>query len=295
MQFSEAWLRSMVDPALSTDDLAHLLTMSGLEVEECVPVAPPFAGVVVGEVLSAEKHPNADRLKVCDVDAGDGQRVRVVCGAPNVAVGMKVPFARIGATLPPQDGKAVEIRRAAMRGVESEGMLCSARELGLSDDHSGLLALPADAKPGSSVRDVLGLDDRILTIKLTPNRADCLSVLGIARDVAALTHAPLRFERPQPVKAVIEAVHAVGISDPAGCGRFTGRVIRDVDAKAPTPEWMKRRLERAGQRSISALVDVTNYVMLELGRPLHVYDLEKLQGPDRRAFRPQRRAPEAAQ
>ncbi len=269
----------MVDPALSTEELSHLLTMSGLEVEECVAVAPAFSGVVVGTVLSAEKHPNADRLKVCEVDAGDGQRARVVCGAPNVTVGMKAPFARIGATLPPQDGKTIEIRRAAMRGVESEGMLCSARELGLSDDHSGLLALPVGAKPGTNVRDVLGLDDRIFTIKLTPNRADCLSVLGIAREVAALTQAPLRFDQRAPIKAVVDDVHAVGISDPAGCGRFTGRIIRDVDARAPTPDWMKQRLERAGQRSISALVDVTNYVMLELGRPLHVYDLGKLRGP----------------
>jgi phenylalanyl-tRNA synthetase beta chain len=279
MQFSEAWLRSMVDPALGTEALAHLLTMSGLEVEDCVAVAPPFTGVVVAEVLSAEQHPNADRLRVCEVDAGGTERLRVVCGAPNVAAGMKVPFARIGAVLPPQDGKPVAIGRATMRGVASEGMLCSARELGLSEDHSGLLSLPADARPGSDVRAVLGLDDRVFTIKLTPNRADCLGMLGIAREVAALTNAPLRMERPTPVTAVIDDVHAVGISDPAGCGRFTGRVLRDVDAGAPTPDWMKHRLERAGQRSISALVDVTNYVMLELGRPLHVYDLEKLRGP----------------
>ena len=278
MQFSEEWLRAMVNPSLGTDELAHLLTMSGLEVEECVPAAPAFSGVVVGEIVAAQPHPNADRLKVCEVDAG-GERLKVVCGAPNVTVGMKAPFARIGAVLPPQDGKPLEIRRATMRGVESEGMLCSARELGLSDDHSGLLVLPAAAKIGSNVREVLTLDDRIFTIKLTPNRADCLSVLGIAREVSALTGSPLRVVAPPAVKAASADVHPVRITDPAGCGRFTGRVIRGVDAKATTPDWMKRRLERAGQRSISALVDVTNYVMLELGRPLHVYDLDKLRGP----------------
>jgi phenylalanyl-tRNA synthetase beta chain len=278
MQFSEEWLRSMVDPSLGTDELAHLLTMSGLEVEECVQAAPAFSGVVVGEVVAAQPHPNADRLKVCEVDAGS-ERLKVVCGAPNVKVGMKAPFARVGAVLPPQDGKPLEIRRATMRGVESEGMLCSARELGLSDDHSGLLVLPPEAKPGTDVRDMLALDDRIFTIKLTPNRADCLSVLGIAREVAALTGSPLCAPAPSAVQAVTPDVHPVRITDSAGCGRFTGRVIRGVNAQAPTPDWMKRRLERAGQRSISALVDVTNYVMLELGRPLHVYDLDKLRGP----------------
>lgn len=278
MQFSEEWLRSMVDPSLGTDELAHLLTMSGLEVEECVPAGPTFSGVVAGEVVAAQPHPNADRLKVCEVNAG-GERVQVVCGAPNVVIGMKVPFARIGAVLPPQDGKPLEIRRATMRGVESEGMLCSARELGLSDDHSGLLVLPPETQPGTDVRDVLALDDRIFTIKLTPNRADCLSVLGIAREVAALTGCPLNAPTPPAVKATTADVHPVRITDSAGCGRFAGRVIRGVNAKASTPDWMRRRLERAGQRSISALVDVTNYVMLELGRPLHVYDLDKLRGP----------------
>ena len=278
MQFSEEWLRSMVDPSIGTDELAHLLTMSGLEVEECVPAGPGFSGVVVGEIVAAQPHPNADRLKVCEVNAG-GEHLKVVCGAPNVVVGMKAPFARIGAVLPPQDGKPLEIRRATMRGVESEGMLCSARELGLSDDHSGLLVLPPEAKVGSDVRGVLALDDHIFTIKLTPNRADCLSVLGIAREVAALTGSALRVAAPPAVKAAIADVHTVRITDADGCGRFAGRVIRGVDAKAPTPDWMKRRLERAGQRSISALVDVTNYVMLELGRPLHVYDLDKLRGP----------------
>ena len=274
MQFSERWLRSFVDPPIGSEELARLLTMSGVEVEANRPVAPPFSGVVVGEVLSVRKHPNADRLTACSVDAGTGTPVPVVCGAPNVAVGMKAPLALVGATLP----GGLAIKAASMRGVESRGMLCSARELGLSDDHSGLLALPADAQSGRDVREVLALDDHIFTLKLTPNRADCLSVLGVAREVAALTRAKLQVLEVRPVPAASDAKFPVKISDPHGCGRFTGRVIRNVDATAPTPAWMKERLERAGQRSISVLVDVTNYVMLELGRPLHVYDLDKLAG-----------------
>jgi phenylalanyl-tRNA synthetase beta chain len=224
-----------------------------------------------------QKHPNADRLRICSVDAGTGELLSVVCGAPNVAVGMRAPVALIGARLP-GTGEAVEIRAATMRGVESRGMLCSARELGLSDDHSGLLALGAEAAIGRNIRDVLALDDHLFTLKLTPNRADCLSMLGIAREVAALTGAPLRPVDIRAVPAASDAAFPVAISDPLGCGRFSGRVIRNVDAAAPTPEWMKERLQRAGQRPISALVDVTNYVMLELGRPLHVYDLDKLTG-----------------
>lgn len=279
MQFSERWLRELVDPKLDIDDLTHLLTMSGLEVESCEPVAPAFSGVVVAAVVEVAQHPNADRLRVCRVDAGTGELLQVVCGAPNVRAGMRAPLAMVGATLPedPSTGP-VHIRQATMRGVQSNGMLCSASELRLSDDHSGLLELPADATIGRDVREALDLDDHVLVIKLTPNRADCLSVLGIAREVAALTGAPLR----APVIPAIAPVHGdtfpVRISDPDGCGRFTGRVIRNVDANRPSPEWMRRRLERAGQRSISALVDVTNYVMLELGRPLHVYDRDKLSG-----------------
>jgi len=274
MQFSERWLRSFVDPPLRSDELAHLLTMSGVEVETCRPVAPPFSRVVVGQVLSVRKHPNADRLTVCGVDLGAGEPLSIVCGAPNVAVGMKAPVALVGAQLP----EGLAVKAVSMRGVESRGMLCSARELGLSDDHSGLLALPGDAPLGRDVRELLALDDRIFTLKLTPNRADCLSVLGVAREVAALTRARLQTPEIRPVPAAIDARFPVKISDPRGCGRFAGRVIRNVNASAATPAWMKERLERAGQRQISALVDVTNYVMLELGRPLHVYDLDKLAG-----------------
>src|SRR5580765_152452 len=279
MQFSEHWLRSFVDPPLGSDDLARLLTMSGVEVEDCRPVAPPFSGVVVGQVRSVQRHPNADRLTVCSVDTGSGARRSVDCEAPNVAEGMKVPVALVGARLPgASPTEPTVIKAAPVRGVESRGMLCSARELGLSDDHSGLLALPADAPLGHDVREVLALDDRVFTLKLTPNRADCLSVLGVAREVSALTRAKLKPLEIRPVPAAIDTKFPVRISDPRGCGRFTGRVIRNVAAAAPTPTWMKERLERAGQRSISALVDVTNYVMLELGRPLHVYDLDKLAG-----------------
>jgi phenylalanyl-tRNA synthetase beta chain len=261
----ESWLRSFCNPRLSGQALADKLTMAGLEVEAYQPVAGGLtAPVVVGEVLSVEKHPNADRLTVCRVNTGK-QTVQVVCGAPNVRAGMKAPLAQIGSK--------------PLRGVDSHGMLASAKELGLSDDHSGLLELPADAKPGADARKLLGLDDHVLTLKLTPNRADCLSVLGVAREVSALTGTKLTVEKTKAVPPKSKATHPVRISAPEGCGRFTGRVITGVDASRETPLWMKRRLEAAGQRSISALVDVTNYVMLELGRPLHVYDLDKLRGP----------------
>jgi phenylalanyl-tRNA synthetase beta chain len=272
MNVPESWLRHLVNPSLATDELAHLLTMSGLEVESCAPLAPPFDGVVAVRVIEVARHPDADKLSVCKVDAG-GQTLSIVCGAPNVRSGMLAPLAKIGARLAGR-----EIKLATMRGVQSQGMLCSARELGLSDDHSGLLELPAGSAPGADVRELLALDDHVFTIKLTPNRADCLSILGVAREVAALTRSKMRAPDTTPVPSRSDARHPVKISAPEGCGRFTGRVIRGVDATAATPDWMRQRLERAGQRSISALVDVTNYVMLELGRPLHVYDLDKLNG-----------------
>jgi len=210
---------------------------------------------------------------VCKVDAGHGP-VQVVCGAPNARAGMKAPLARVGAGLP----GGLQIGQARVRGVESHGMLCSARELGLSEDHAGLLELAADALPGTDIRQLLELDERIFDIKLTPNRADCLSVVGVAREVAALTRAPLRAPRYTPVAARIAETLPVRIEAPDLCGRFTGRVVRGVDARAVTPAWMARRLERAGQRPISALVDISNYVMLELGRPSHIFDLDKVSG-----------------
>lgn len=279
MQFSEHWLRTLVDPKMSSEELAHLLTMSGLEVESREPVAPLFSGVVVAQVLSVARHPNADRLSVCEVNAGAGPILRIVCGAPNVVAGMKVPCARIGAQLPGETSdKPFLIKAAKMRGEESQGKLCSARELGLSEDHGGLLALDPAAQVGRDVREVMDLDDCIFNLKLTPNRADCLSVLGVAREVAALTGASLKAPDIGAVAATGDAQRPLSSIDARGCGRFTGRVIQNVDAKAKTPDWMRTRLLRAGQRSISALVDVTNYIMLELGRPLHVYDLDKLTG-----------------
>ncbi|MBI3149186.1 MAG: phenylalanine--tRNA ligase subunit beta [Betaproteobacteria bacterium] len=273
MQFSEQWLRTLVDPPLDTPALAHALTMAGLEVETVRPVAGAFAGVVVARILEVAPHPNADRLRVCRVEVGTGEALQIVCGAPNAAAGLLVPCATLGAQLP-----GLTIGKVAMRGVESFGMLCSARELGISEDASGLLVLPAETPVGKDLRDALGLDDQILTIKLTPNRADCLGVRGIAREVAAITQTPWTPIAIAAAAVADEARQPVRLTDPLACARFAGRVIRGVNPRAPTPEWMKRRLERSGQRSISALVDVTNYVMLELNRPLHAYDYAKLQG-----------------
>jgi phenylalanyl-tRNA synthetase beta chain len=274
MQFPESWLRSFVNPDIDSDALAHRLTMAGLEVEDAVTVAPPFDGVVVAHITAIEPHPNADKLRVCRVDDGSGTPLQIVCGAPNAAAGIKVPLARVGATLP----GGMTIGAVTMRGVESAGMLCSARELGMSDDHSGLLVLDADAVVGQSVRQALDLDDVVYTIKLTPNRADCLSIRGVAREVAALTGAPLRLEQVAAVPAEIDDRLPVDVRAPDLCGRFAGRVVRGVNARAQTPDWMRARLERAGQRCVSALVDISNYVMLELGRPTHVFDLDRIHG-----------------
>ncbi len=279
MQFSENWLRTMVNPTMSSADLSHLLTMSGLEVEEVEPVAPPFSKVVVGHVLELAKHPNADRLNVCQVDVGSGANLTIVCGAPNVRTGMKVVCALAGAILPPgDDGKPFEIKVGLLRGVESQGMLCSARELKLSEDHAGLIDLPADAPVGQDIRDYFLLDDLKFTIKLTPNKADCLSVLGVAREVSALTGTPLTMPSFTTVTVNSDDRLPVKISAPDLCGRFSGRIIRGLNARAATPDWMTQRLERSGQRPISALVDISNYVMLELGRPSHVFDLAKIHG-----------------
>ncbi|MFN8908274.1 MAG: phenylalanine--tRNA ligase subunit beta [Betaproteobacteria bacterium] len=280
MQFGERWLRALVDTDLPLEELAHRLTMVGLEVEEILPVAPPLDGVVVGRVLSVAPHPQADRLKVCSVDAGQRAPLSIVCGAPNVSAGMMAPVALVGARLPPGDnGAPLLITQALVRGVASQGMLCSARELGLSADHGGLLVLDAALPVGVPLTEALGLDDRVVVLKLTPNRADCLCLVGVAREAAAICGVSPRLPVVAPVPAALEDTHPVRISAPEGCGRFTGRVIRSVNPDAPTPAWMRERLERAGRRSISALVDVTNYVMLELGRPLHVYDLDRLSGP----------------
>jgi phenylalanyl-tRNA synthetase beta chain len=281
MRIPASWLRSFAESALSDAELADRLTMAGLEVEEAHAAAPPFSGVVAALVKSVAKHPQADRLTVCRVDAGSagGTDLQIVCGAPNVAAGMRVPCALVGAVLPPgADGKPFTIQRAKMRGVESHGMLCSARELGLSEDHAGLLALEGEPAPGTDIRRVLDLDDTVFTIKLTPNRADALSVLGVAREVAALSGAPLVEPTFAPVAPRIADTLPVAVEAPDLCGRFSGRLVRAVNARAETPAWMKRRLERAGQRPISALVDISNYVMLELGRPSHIFDADKIAG-----------------
>lgn len=274
MKFSESWLRTFVDPKLSGEALSHLLTMAGLEVEEEETVAPEFNDVVVAQVLEVNKHPDADRLNVCRVDIGDGATKQIVCGAPNVAVGLKVPCALVGAELP---GNFI-IKLAKVRGIESSGMLCSAKELGIAEDASGLLILPSDAPVGSSIRDYLDLDDRLLTLKLTPNRADCLSLTGIAREVAALTGEKATYVKVPAVAVSIPDTREIILDAQEACPRYCGRIISGVDARAPTPEWMKRRIERSGIRSISALVDITNYVMLELGQPLHAFDNTKLSG-----------------
>ena len=279
MQFPESWLREFCNPPITTEQLADTLTMAGLEVEELKPVAPPFSKVVVGEIKEAVQHPNADRLRVCQVDVGQGDLLNIVCGAPNARVGIKVPVALVGAELPAgDDGQPFLIKVGKLRGVESQGMLCSARELKLSTDHAGLLELDGAALLGQDIRLHLSLDDTMFTLKLTPNLAHCLSVYGVAREVAALTGAPLQ----EPVFGATELGSTdklpVKVSAPDLCGRFSGRVIRHVNTKASTPQWMVDRLARCGQRCVTALVDISNYVMFEFGRPSHVFDLDKIHG-----------------
>ncbi len=283
MQFPESWLREFCNPPLDTQELADLLTMSGMEVEDLRPVAPPFNGVVVAEIISADQHPQADRLRVCMVDAGpyspDGP-LQIVCGAPNARVGIRVPLATVGAELPPAadsaEGKPFKIGVGKLRGVQSFGMLCSAKELRVADDHGGLMELPSDAPLGVDVREWLALDDTIFTLKLTPNLAHGLSVLGVAREVAALTGAPLLMPRIAPVAPAHDQRLPVQVQAADLCGRFSGRVMRGVDTRARTPAWMVERLARCGQRSVTALVDISNYVMFELGQPTHIFDLDRI-------------------
>lgn len=274
MLFTEEWLRQYVNPQLDTNALADALTMHGLEVEDVTTVAPPFTGVVVAKVLTCRDHENSDHLHVCEVDAGTGEVLQIVCGAPNVRAGIKVACAMIGARLPGD----FAIKKSKLRGVVSMGMLCSQRELGITEDHNGIWILPDDAPVGEDIRKYAKLDDARIELKLTPNRGDALSLIGVARDLHAVTGAPLTLPEMKPVAPTCECKLAVDVEASDLCGRFSGRVIRGLNAKAPTPDWMKTRLERAGQRSISALVDISNYVMLELGRPTHFYDLDKIEG-----------------
>ena len=283
MQFPESWLREFCNPPITTDALAELLTMAGMEVEEARPAAPPFSRVVVAQVLGVERHPGADRLNVCQVDVGSGSPLNIVCGAPNVRAGIKVPCALVGAELPPGDddkdgGKPFVIKLGKLRGVESQGMLCSARELKLSDDHGGLLLLDDTAIIGQDIREHLRLDDTIFTLKLTPNLGHCLSVYGVAREVSALTGAPLKKPAFPPVAAKHKDTLPVAVQATDLCGRFSGRIVRNVNPKASTPAWMVDRLARCGQRSVTALVDISNYVMFEYGRPSHIFDLDKIHG-----------------
>ena len=279
MQFSESWLRQYVNPHLTTEELSHALTMAGLEVEETRPLAPPFSQVVVAEILEATQHPDADRLRVCKVNAG-GDVLQIVCGAPNARAGIKIPCALVGAQLPPAEegGKPFAIKLGKLRGVESQGMLCSGNELGVPQEADGIMELPADAPVGTNIRDYLKLDDTIFVIKLTPNKADCLSILGVAREVAAITGAKLCVPEIKAQASAIQDKIKVSVDSPDLCGRFAGRVIKGVNAKAVTPDWMVRCLEGAGQRSISALVDISNYAMLAIGQPTHVFDLQKIKG-----------------
>lgn len=273
MKFSEQWLRGWVSPQVSRDELVARLSMAGLEVDSVTPAAGEFSGVVVGEVLSTEQHPDADKLRVCQVSNG-AETFQVVCGAPNVRPGLKIPFAMIGAELPGD----FKIKKAKLRGVESNGMLCSQAELQVGEGNDGLMELPVDAPVGQDIREYLGLDDASIEVDLTPNRGDCLSLAGLAREVGALYATPVT----RPVVATVPAVHdevrSIEVLAPAACPRYLGRVIRNVDLSKPTPLWMVERLRRADVRSIDAAVDITNYVMLELGQPLHAFDLAEING-----------------
>lgn len=274
MKFSENWLRSFVNPSLISDELAHALTMAGIEVESIEPVASSFDKVVVAEVVAVEKHPTADRLKVCSVKSGlsEDDLLQIVCGASNVGVGVKVPCALVGANLP-----GLTIKQAKLRGIDSYGMLCSAKELGISDAADGLLLLPVDAPVGEDFRHYYELEDRIFTLSLTPNRADCLGIWGIAREVAAITAAPLQAAIIDPIANKIDETLPVRITAADACPLYCGRIVRGINVVAATPLWMAQRLERSGIRSINPIVDITNYVLLETGQPMHAFDLAKIE------------------
>jgi phenylalanyl-tRNA synthetase beta chain len=273
MIISEQWLRTWVSPQVATDALSHKLTMIGLEVDSIAGAAEAFSGVVVAQIIAAEQHPDADKLRVCTVNAGD-ETVQIVCGAPNARAGLVAPLAKVGAVLPGN----FKIKKAKLRGVESHGMLCAGAELTISEDNDGLMELPADAPIGADIREYLALDDQVIELGLTPNRADCLSIRGVARDVSVAFDEDLNAPAITPVESTITDTFPVAIDATASCPRYLGRVIKNVDLSRPTPDYMRERLERAGLRSIDAAVDVTNYVLLELGQPLHAFDLDRLAG-----------------
>ena len=273
MKFSESWLRQSVNPSISTEDLVAQVTMAGLEVDAVDPAAPQMSGVVVGEILSVEQHPDSDKLRVCQV-AGGGEVAQVVCGAPNVRAGIKVPFATLGAKLPGD----FKIKKAKLRGVESFGMLCAQTELDLGDDAAGLWELPAEAPVGADLIEYLDLNDNIIEVDLTPNRGDCLSIRGLAREVGVLNQAQVTQQSCAPVAPTIDDRVSVSLDAPDGCARYVGRVIRGLDLSQSTPQWMQERLRRSGVRSLGPAIDVTNFVLLELGQPMHAFDLSKIDG-----------------
>lgn len=273
MKISENWLRTWVNPAIDSDTLSDQLTMLGLEVDELVPAAKPFTGVVIGEVLTVVQHPDADRLRVTTVNIGSGEPLQIVCGAPNVRVGMKAPVATIGAVLPGD----FKIKKGKLRGVESQGMLCGASEIDLEDKIDGLLELPADAPVGTNIREYLNLDDHVIDISITPNRGDCFSIRGVAREIGVINQLPVTAPEIQDVAAtIVDQKQVVVTTD--GCPRYLGRVIKNVNTKAPTPAWMEQALARSGIRQHSILVDITNYVLMEIGQPLHAFDGGQVQG-----------------
>ncbi len=274
MKFSESWLREWVNPALSREELSEQITMAGLEVDGIEPVAGEFTGVVVGRVVECAQHPNADKLRVTKVDVGRGELLDIVCGAPNCRKGLTVACATVGAVLPGD----FKIKAAKLRGEPSEGMLCSFSELGISDDHSGIIELPEDAPLGQDVREYLKLDDTTIEISVTPNRADCLGIIGVARDVAVINRLPLNEPDTSAVAATVSDTLPIHIEATDACPRYLGRVVKGINVKAATPLWMKEKLRRCGIRSIDPVVDVTNYVLLELGQPMHAFDLSRIEG-----------------
>ncbi|MCF8003596.1 MAG: phenylalanine--tRNA ligase subunit beta [Chromatiaceae bacterium] len=275
MRFSESWLREWVNPPLAAQALCDQLSMAGLEVDALEPVAPVFSGVAVGAVMAVEPHPDATKLRVCRVDVGEEEPLQIVCGAANVAAGQRVPVARIGAVLPGD----FKIKKAKLRGVASQGMICSASELGLAERSEGIMTLPGDAPVGEDLRAWLALDDQAIELDLTPDRSDCLSVAGVAREVGVLNRLSVTEPAATPVAPAHDDRYSVQLAAPAACPRYLCRIIRELDPSAETPLWMTERLRRSGLRPISPMVDVTNYVLLELGQPLHAFDLEKLEGP----------------
>ena len=274
MRFSEAWLREWVNPDVSTQELADQLSMAGLEVDSVEPAAPEFNGVVVGKVLTREQHPDADKLSVCSVDIGADEPTQIVCGAKNVAAGMKVPVATLGARLSPE----FKIQKTKLLGVQSLGMICSASELGLAESSDGIMPLPEDAPVGKDFRELMDLDDQCIEVDLTPDRGDCLSLAGIAREVGVINRSPLTIPETPEVAAGIEDACAAEVQAPAACPRYLCRVIKGIEPQAETPLWMVERLRRSGIRAISPVVDITNYVLTELGQPMHGFDLDKLAG-----------------